>query len=343
MSRRIPVLLALLFSMSAMADEVDMPAKGTFSILFENDLFGGTDVNYTNGIKFSWVSRDLTKYRDSERLPKWLLPVVRKLPFINEPGLQRNVGLGFGQNIFTPNNIQQKEKIDNDRPYAAWLYTSAAFHNKNEQHLNTMEIQLGMVGPAALGEQVQNTVHRLQDIDLARGWDNQLKNELAFAFIYEHKDRYLKRDQDSKIGADFITHYGGALGTVFTYLNAGVETRLGWNLPADFGTSLIRPGGEANAPLDSSDPRLNVKTRFSLYGFAAASGRFVLRDLFLDGNTFTESHEVKKEHWVGDLIVGVGFVRRGWKLTYSQVFRTREFRHQPHHHNFGSLSISRTL
>ena len=30
-----------------------------FTIYFENDYFGGTDRHYTNGAKFSWLSRDL--------------------------------------------------------------------------------------------------------------------------------------------------------------------------------------------------------------------------------------------------------------------------------------------
>src|SRR3990172_786651 len=47
-------------------------ACGTFSILFENDLFADTDRHYTNGIKLSWMSRDLRQFRQWEHTPTWL-------------------------------------------------------------------------------------------------------------------------------------------------------------------------------------------------------------------------------------------------------------------------------
>lgn len=316
---------------------------GTFSLFFENDLFGGTDANYTNGIKFNWVSPDLTRYRDSGRIPSWALPMVKKLPFIHRSGLQRNVGLGIAQKIFTPRDTDASQLLEQDRPYAGWLYLSAAFHNKNLRRLDSMEVQLGVVGPAALGRQSQNGVHKIRGIEKANGWDNQLSNELGLVLVYEHKDRYIDRIKGTRLGADLITHYGVSLGNVFTYANAGVETRFGWNIPADFGTSLIRPGGEANAPVDSSDPWLSLEDRFSLYGFTALSARLVLRDIFLDGNSFADSHSVDKEYLIGDAIVGVGLTWDRWKLSYAQVFRSREFKQQPGHHNFGSISISFTL
>jgi len=63
----------------------------------QKDLFSNTDKGYTNGTKLSWFSHDLTEYEESGRLPKWSLPYVRKIPFINKPGRQRNVTLSRGE------------------------------------------------------------------------------------------------------------------------------------------------------------------------------------------------------------------------------------------------------
>ncbi len=342
-NRRRAAALACLLAPAAVAAGPPPAEKDhwTFSVLFENDLFGNTDENYTNGAKLSWVSPDVTDYVQSGNLPGWLRPVTDHMPFVHEPGLRRTVGLALGQKIFTPRATEQSALIEDDRPYAGWLYLGTTLNNKNERRLDSMELQLGVIGPAALGEQAQNGVHRLRDIDEARGWDNQLHNELGVAFIYEHKDRFpLGRERGW--GGDVITHYGGALGNVFTYANLGAEARWGWNPPTDFGTSLIRPGGEANAPVDSSDPRLGERPDFGVYGFGAVSGRWVLRDIFLDGNTFGHSHSVDKNPLVGDLILGIGLTWHRAKLTYAQVFRTEEFQDQPRNHNFGSLSVSWT-
>ena len=317
--------------------------SSTFTFMFENDLFGDTDQSYTNGIQLNWMSPDLSEYRDSEQLPDWAVPIVERLPFINEPGLQRNIGFGVGQKIFTPENTDRRDLITDDQPYAGWLYMSAAFHNKNRYDLDTFEIQLGMVGPAALGEETQNFVHELRDFREAQGWDNQLKNEPGIILIAEHKDRLLQQNLYKRLGYDVISYYGAGAGNVYTYANTGVEVRFGWNVPIDFGSTRIRPGGDTNAPVDSSDPRFSNTSPFSLHAFAGVTGNLVLRNIFLDGNTFTDSHSVDKRWVVGDLAVGVSLIYRRLKLSYTQVLRTREFDEQDNNHEFGSISLSYTF
>ena len=93
---------------------------GTFSLYFENDIFANTDQDYTNGIKFSWISPDWTGYAEGGKLSAWSLPYVRWLPFINKPGFQRNLALCMGQNMYTPEDISREDLIEDDRPYAGW-------------------------------------------------------------------------------------------------------------------------------------------------------------------------------------------------------------------------------
>jgi len=338
-------VLSVLSVPAAAAEPVQPPIQEawSFSIAFENDLFGDTDAQYTNGIQVAWVSPDLSEYRDSGRLPAWSLPLIERLPLINEPGLQRNVAFSIGQKMFTPNDTQRRDLIADDRPYAGWLYVGAAFHNKNVRRLDTFEIQVGMIGEAALAEQAQNLVHDLRDIDRARGWDNQLDNEPGLVLIYEHKRRMFRRDLLSQLGVDAITHLGVTLGNVYTYGSAGVEARLGWRLPADFGTSAIRPGGETNTPADASDPRFDPTPGLGAHAFAAITGRVIGRDIFLDGNTFSDSHSIDRSHLVADLLVGAAITVGRVKLSYAQVFRTEEFDGQPRDHEFGSVSLTWTF
>ena len=314
--------------------------SGTFSFYFENDLFADTDQGYTNGVKLSWVSPDLTGYAQSDKLPEWTLPYIRRLPFINEPGLQRNIALCMGQNIYTPENISREDLIEDDRPYAGWAYFGIAFHSKDERRLDTIEIQFGMVGPASFAEQTQKFVHRLRDIQRPNGWDNQLKNEPGLAFIYERKLRLFQGGVNVGPGYDVIGHLGGTLGNVFTYANVGMEARAGWNIPTDFGDAIIRPAGDTNAPSSPRDPRLSRKYAFSLYAFSAVSGRAVLRDIFLDGNTFTDSHSVDKKYFIADFCAGVSLIIYRFKLSYAHVFRTKEFDSQKGNHSFGSITLS---
>ncbi len=149
--------------------------------------------------------------------------------------------------------------------------------------------------------------------------------------------------EERGFGFDVITHFGGALGNIFTYANLGFEIRAGWNLPQDFGTSTIRPGGDTNDPVAKSDPRRDKETRIGFHVFAFTDGRAVFRDIFLDGNTFADSHSVKKQPFVADVAVGAAFTLGRFKLSYARVSRSREFVGQPSSHSFGSVTLSYTF
>ena len=79
----------------------------------------------------------------------------------------------FGQSIFTPQNHRVSDPSLNDRPYAGWLYTGLNFiQDSDAQQLTSLEFLGGIVGPWALGRQVQNNVHALFGIALGRGWNH---------------------------------------------------------------------------------------------------------------------------------------------------------------------------
>ena len=335
------VLMSIALALSSESCEA-VENEGTFSFYFENDLFADTDYGYTNGIKLSWISEDLTAYMKSDSLPDWSLPIISRLPFINEQGLQRNVGFSIGQNIYTPGDISSGSLIEDDRPYAGWTYFGIGFHSKNERRLDSMEIQLGLVGPLSFADQTQKLIHKLSDNKSPNGWDNQLNNEPCLAVVYERRWRFFYNIPVGELGLDFIPHLGGALGNVHTYANAGMEARIGWNLPRDFGTSLIRPAGDSNAPLKAHYPHLSRDQNFSLYVFTGADGRAVLRNIFLDGNTFTDSHSVDKKYFVADVGIGIGLIIHRFKLSYTHVLQTKEFKGQEDNQTFGSITLAYT-
>ena len=205
----------------------------TFTLRFENDLFAHTDQYYTNGIKLNWISPDLNRFRDLSWLKKdkavqnGINRVLKELPFSDDTSRQRHVSLSVGQLLFTPADIKTRALIPNDRPYAGWLYGSAAFHSKTFTQLDTFEFMGGFTGKWSLGEETQNFVHTLRGIDTAKGWDNQLNTEFDFSFIYDHKHRYIPQlPFGDHWGMDVITHYGAALGTAFTHASAGFELGL---------------------------------------------------------------------------------------------------------------------
>ena len=196
-----------------------------------------------------------------------------------------------------------------------------------------------MIGSASLAETTQKFVHDIRDLPEPQGWGHQLENEPGFVIYYERKWRAFRAGLIQQVEYDLITHLGAAVGNVTNYAAAGAEFRLGWNLPLDFGTSLIRPGGDANAPSAQID-RAGASRGFGIYGFVALGGRVVGRNIFLDGNTFADSHSVDKKRIVDDLVLGASIVFRAVRLSYAQVFRSAEFDERHRRHNFGSVSLS---
>ncbi len=331
------LLLALYLMLCIVPAAIAENNSWTSTLYFENDLFNGTDSNYTNGVKFSLISPNLSPHAKDGKLPRQALELIHKIPFIREstPEYTHKVEFAFGQNMFTPSDTARFDLIKDDRPYAGWTYFATSYHRKNDLNnifsfMDTVEIQLGIIGPESYTEETQKFVHGLRSLDQPNGWEHQVKNEPGMAVIFERKWLFYPGKTD-KMGYTAIAHMGAALGNVYTYLNSGVELRLGWNIPRDFGVSLIRPAGST---------RLEIGDSFMIFIFGCINGRAIAQDIFLDGNTFTDSHSINKKHFVADIAGGLAVNYKNIIITWTQVLRTKEFKGQRKEHSFGAIALS---
>jgi hypothetical protein len=109
--------------------------------------------------------------------------------------------------------------------------------------------------------------------------------------------------------------------------------RYGKGLPNHYGPPRIQAGLPASGYF--SQP-----ARFGWYLFAGIEARAVVRNIFPDGNTFHDSRSVEKEPLIGDLQYGLVLEWPVVRLSYTHVWRTREFENQDTDDQFGALSIS---
>lgn len=335
------VLAALPGAAFAQADScttrTDLPP--TVNLRIDNDLFGGQDQGYTSGVQLSLVSPNLADYVDDPCLPgpaRWL---NRYLSALQPEGFeQQNMVVTLGQGIFTPTDFTRSDVIADDRPYAALLLAGFGYNARNGDRLRHTQLQVGILGPSARGEEVQDAIHHALGDAEFQGWDNQLRDEPVFRIVHERMRRF-PADTGPGWGWDAITHWGGSVGTLATYANAGGELRFGRNLPDDFGSTPLRPAGENTAP--TTGPR--ARSGFGIHLFLTADGRAVFRDITLDGNTWKDSHSVDKRRWVADIGYGLVLSKGRWKFALARYVRTREFETQAEKPEFGSLTISRTF
>lgn len=338
------ICLLLVLAFPRISPGADANNYGTVSLYWENDALAKTDSNYTNGVKLTWISPWTSRRPDGEptrpgALP-WYETFINALPFDGAPGFRTALFLAAGHNIYTPNDLDRSDLIVDDRPYAGYAYLGIGFLRKGERYMDTLEVDVGIVGRHSYAQDLQEEVHKWLGNDEPRGWANQLSDEPALEIIYERKWKLLKTETGGKWGFDLIPHAGAGIGNVAVYANAGAEFRYGWNRPNDYGTCPIRPGCETGRLPDdgSADPGGG---RYGFFFFLGADGRAVLHDIFLDGNTFEDSHSVKKKPFVADLSAGLGFALPDLKVTYSVVYRTKQFDSQPRDEQvFGSLLLS---
>ncbi|RXK53862.1 lipid A deacylase LpxR family protein [Oleiharenicola lentus] len=307
--------------------------SSTFTVVTENDkYFAGTDRHYTNGLKLTWLGE--TNLNESY---PFVQTAAKVIPWMDPAHVnwRYKVGFALGQNIYTPTDTDTTALIPDDRPYAGWLYGSIILQAQLENQLRLVELSLGVVGPSALGEQFQNRFHDLINVARANGWANQLRDEPGLRLTWERRYRTWQWQGSSlpELGVDLVLRHRITLGNVYTHAAGGAVVRLGWRLPADFGPDLIRPGG-GNTPI-SGGPK-----RFGAYVYASSEVRAVARDIFLDGNTWRDSHSVDKRPFVADLSLGLVFQWPSFRFAYTQDYRTKEFYGQPRRDVFGSIGFS---
>jgi hypothetical protein len=299
--------------------------RGAFSILFENDLFFNSDHDYTNGVELGYTTAP-------DDTPDWAIAIARSLPFFTKQGDVRT-HYAIGQTMFTPRDISLVNPPLTDRPYAGFLYGSMGVVADSGVHLDQLQVTLGVIGPDSLAENSQNFVHDIIHDAEAKGWGTQLHNEPGIIINYERAYKVIK--PQSFLGGvfDIEPHYGVAVGNVYDYANAGAMARFGFNLPKDYGPMRIQPS------LPGSD-YFEPTAGFGAYVFAGVDGRAIARNLYLDGNTFESSRSVSKMNLVGDLTFGAAVTFDSFRLAFTRVIRSREYKTQPNQSQFGAVDLT---
>lgn len=325
-TERALLMTAVLTAAIPVAAADEEPRLGTLVVEYENDMFGGEDRYYTNGVRATWVTR-------GEHVPDAVRRGSGLFAFFSQRG-DLKVTYSVGQNMYTPDDIKQEDPPEDDRPYAGWLYGTVGLGSETDNRLDRLQLSLGVVGPASLADKTQREVHRLTGSPRPRGWRTQLRNEPALLLAYQRQLRYWVGQGDDGWAWDGTPFWGASVGNVFTQVNAGFTVRVGQNLPRDWGPPRISPTLPGSGVFRPRAP-------FGWYLFASLDGRGVFHNIFLDGNTYKSSRSVSKRPFVGELQVG-GAMNLGLRLrlTYTHVLSTREFRSQRGKTNFGSVSLS---
>jgi hypothetical protein len=256
---------------------------------------------------------------------------------------------GVAHSTFTPNDLTRSDLIEDDQPYAGWLHLTFGLEWETTpkpvrlRYLDNLELQLGVIGPLSWAEQIQRTTHDILDATDPQGWDNQLGNEPGINLFYSRqwtgaREFALTSGEGWMPGLSFdlTPKVGLALGNVHIFGAGGLMFRLGRFLPNDHGPPTLRPSLPGSEAFPSQDG-------LSAYLFACVEGRVVGRNVFLDGSTFDDdSPSVDKNRVVSETRVGAALTIHNLRLSYTHVFRSREFRGE-RAQTYGALTLSVTF
>lgn len=312
---------------SGISKETD-PSFITLAV--ENDLFAsGTDEYYTSGFRLSWFEAGAVP-------PSWIGDIGELYPGfrVNDT---TSVTFSLGQNLYTPRNIEIASPQNNDRPWAAWLYLSSGLTTITNDHIDELEMSLGVVGPLALGEETQKFIHEnISDSPIPRGWDNQLDNELGLNLSWQRRwPEYASWSFDD-YWMTLAPQVGISLGNIYTHAEGGLNFRLSPKTERFSDMPLrVRPA----MPGTGYFPKPSGGFSWSLFG--GVNGRAIGRNIFLDGNTFENSPSVDKKYFVYDMNAGVDVIYGQTRLSYTLVRRSKEFEGQNDASVFGAISVSR--
>lgn len=265
-------------------------------ILSDNDayLFLALDQYYTNGLMLNF--RFVPK-RYSDKL------------------YNKIVEFRVGQKIYNPFQafVPWLERVD--RPFAGYLFLEvgiARFY-KNESMFKT-DLQLGVLGPSAGGEEVQTFYHSFFNLYGVEGWEYQIHDALGINLnlSYMKSVKYFFKQQ-----MDLSFYSSLKAGTMNTELTAGFLTR------ASIYT--LNPIYNSICTGSSISRDENISNEKELYLYFRPSLSYVYYSAVIQGGVFSDSSPVTYDVMPLrlDLELGISGSYKNLNAGYSVIFQTK--------------------
>jgi lipid A 3-O-deacylase len=336
MTFRFKFIAIALFAMCMVGrmPEAAAASGASMTVAMENDVFTGSDNNYTDGVDATWVSGEVGGLDADSWVGKWTR-FWSFLPFVSDAGYKTYASWSFAQEIDTPDDIKNPHPPKDDQPYAGILYVDSVLYARKERWAHAWELKLGVVGPASQAEETQKAVHRLLNLDKPMGWDTQLPNEpvinIGYTAAHEAAAGHLGRSAQWRV----VPVGTVGVGTYFTGVGIGVYGEVGWNLVDALGGTSLRAGLNA-----ASTVGVGPVDRWSVAFFAGVGGYGVARYLPLDGTVFRDSRSVDSDPFVGQRSIGFSLRHHGLAVSLAATRFTETFGGERANTDFGTLSVS---
>lgn len=304
-------LLALLLSVS-LGFAQQKYYQNELGFKSDNDAYLATkqDRYYTNGLFISY-KHALTAGKDTNTKKIW--------------------SISAGQEMFNAQAGRISEIEYVDRPFAAYLYLGGSMQwlKSNENSIKA-ELQVGTIGPAALGKEVQTFLHKTVGFYEISGWEFQLNNEVGINSVINL--HYLLARSKSE-GIDISLPIKANLGTTYTGLGLSTLIRIGELNPFYHSVAtLSNVATKAENNVADSELYFYLKPTLNYVAYNATIQGGLFRDdkgpVFYEAKPFVFSQEL-----------GVAFAKNRWTANFSLVFRSKEIETMQKSQQYGSVDL----
>lgn len=288
--------------------------KNEFGFKSDNDayLWTGQDRYYTNGL-FVYFRRAV----DQQKLKNNLEKVTYEV--------------NVGQKMYNPHSGSSPNPATQDRPFAGYLFggvQTSLFYKK--ESLLKIGINLGTVGPDALGQEAQKLLHRIVGFYKVRGWEYQISNDFA-ANANIQFTKLLHRSNNNSV--DFTLDTYANLGTTYNGAGAGLLFRTG-DINQLFNSACY------NASIGNKSKTEKLKKR-EFYFYAKPQLNYVAYDATVQGSFFNHNSPVTfgVKPFVFSQLLGFNYSTPRFTLDYSLTFLSKEIKSNAKAHQYGSISM----
>lgn len=307
--------LAILILSGSSAIAQTTAYKNEFGFTSDNDAYLGLgqDRYYTNGLFITYRhAMDQSKLSAKVNKMVWELEAEQKM--------------------YNPYSGNVNKITSIDRPFAAYLSVGGSlnflYNTENSLKIN---LQIGSIGPAAKGREVQEFLHKSAGFYEVSGWEWQVKNETGVNTSIEY-NHFLSRGKSNK--SDFTLNSYANIGNTFAGMGAGMTFRTG-SLNQLFNSVTTQSSVSNNAVTEALKDK-------EFFFYAKPMLHYIAYDATVKGGMFREDKgplTLDVEPLVFSQKAGMVYSNNRWTADLSVVFKSREIKSAAKAHQYGSVSL----
>jgi hypothetical protein len=282
------IATAVLAITRASAQEIDNTASykninspSYIQVNLNNDVANHTDEQYTEGANLEVVA-------------PWVKSFPLSKVLISPFGIKR-YGLGIEQACYTP-NLNHDDIVSQGRPFASTLFLKTfviTIDSVNQQRFSST-LSTGIIGPDALGKNIQDGFHQMIGDYVPPGWNDQIKNDV----IVNYGVNYEKQLVSYRHMFSLDVEAAGRVGTFSDKLSPALNVMFGF--------------------FESPFSNERMPNKFKIYVYDHPQIDIVGYDATLEGGAFNKGSVYTIP--AGDITRGVFSNRSGLVMAYKSVY-----------------------